>query len=132
MSEAMSATGEHVGYLEHDLGTGFQSSPVYEVSADDKTKYHIAAFYDASTDSQIHRMYPAHAAKVNKRDGPGYLSVTYDSGGLDFATCNINTAADISQFSSSRADNYNTFYDDISCLVSQDEFENADAAGVDM
>ncbi|KAI7359742.1 hypothetical protein KC354_g9267 [Hortaea werneckii] len=101
LSDAMNltgASGSHVGLMNHDLGNGEQTSPVYEVTAEDGRPYHIAAFYSEESDAFIHRIYEAQHAVLNKRAGPGYLGVRWNKGGYDLAICNYNAAADTSDF----------------------------------
>ena len=65
LSDAMNltgASGSHVGLMNHDLGNGEQTSPVYEVTAEDGRPYHIAAFYSEESDAFIHRIYEAQHA----------------------------------------------------------------------
>jgi len=118
------ATGSHVGFMEHDIGTGNQTSSVYEVLGKDGETYHTSSFYNHESDSFIHRMYSARHAVHDKRDetGEGYLNVRWDKGGLDFAMCNYNENANVAYFNDKDAEElYEKIYEDLYCLMTGDE-----------
>ncbi|GAB7361363.1 hypothetical protein MBLNU230_g1419t1 [Neophaeotheca triangularis] len=127
-------TPRHVGYTTHDLGNGEQTSPVYEfANLGTGEPMHMAAFWHAGSESYVHRMYHPHAAEaeeaakdeLSKRQGPGYLSLRYNSGGLEFQACNYNTAADRSVFQGLGInDHYSKIYEDLTCLFDPTSYQD--------
>lgn len=127
------AAEQHVGFMEHDTGSGNQTSPVYEFLGRDGETYHAATFHNVESDSPIHRIYPARHAVLDKRDGSGYLSVRVEEGGLDIAACNYNEAANTAGLNGeSQDDLYDLFYRDLECLVDIDELLEAESIYIDL
>jgi hypothetical protein len=128
--DATAATASHVGFMEHDIGTGNQTSSVFEFQGKDGETYHTTSFYNHDADIFVHRMYPARHAVHDKRDeiGEGFLGVRWDQGGLDFAMCNYNENANVAYFNDkSEEELYEKIYQDLECLMTGVEIADGGA-----
>lgn len=90
---AMNVTGSpavFAGHTKRDLGTGEQTSPVYEIDNGDGNVYHFSVYTDEETGAFIHHVQPRGQVESHEKRAPGYKNIRWNSGGLDFTFCNYS------------------------------------------
>lgn len=120
------------GYIQRDMGTGLQTSPVWAMSSADGSINHVTAFHDHEMGGYIHSLVFPEIGDLTKRAGPGYEGVRWKQGGLDFKVCEYNGDADVGVFSGPITSLYNSIYQDIRCTATLGQLRQADGITLDL